>query len=103
MKSMHNLSELLKLAQDTAVEAVGIIKKDIQKYQKTSQDLERDVKVLADTKLESIILGRLSEDSQLPVLSEEAGYLRGDKKKQDYLWIVDPLDGSVNFFSRNSF
>ena len=97
MKSNYNLSELLKLAQDTAVEAVGIIKKDIQKYQKTCQDLERDVKVLADRTLESIILGRLSEDSQFPVLSEEAGYLEGDKQKQDYLWIVDPMDGSVNF------
>lgn len=97
MKSVHNLSELLELAQDTAVEAVGIIKKDIKKHQEVRQDLGRDVKVLADRKLESIILERLSENSQFAVLSEEAGYIAEDEQKEDYLWIVDPLDGSVNF------
>lgn len=97
MKSVHNLPELLILAQDTAVEAVGNIKKDIEKYQEVSQDFERDVKVLADAKLESIILERLSENSQFAILSEEAGYLATDEQKEDYFWIVDPLDGSVNF------
>ncbi|NQV02149.1 MAG: inositol monophosphatase, partial [Bacteroidia bacterium] len=94
---MPDLSVLLSLAQDIAEDAVRIIEKDINKYQKVEQDLERDVKVLADRGLESVIVKRLLEEAQYPVLSEEAGFLGGSNKNTDYRWIVDPLDGSLNF------
>ena len=94
---MPDLSVLLSLAQNIAEKAVRIIEKDINKYQKVEQDLERDVKVLADRGLESVIVKRLLEESQYPVLSEEAGFLGGSNKNTDYRWIVDPLDGSFNF------
>lgn len=94
---MPDLSILLSLAQGIAENAAQIIEEDIHKYQKVEQDLERDVKVLADKRLESVIVKRLLEESQYPVLSEEAGFLGGSNKNTDYRWIVDPLDGSLNF------
>ncbi len=94
---MTGLAALLSLAQSAAKNAVQSIERDIINYQKVEQDLERDVKVLADRKLNSLIVERLSEESQYPVLSEEAEFLSGNNKNNDYCWIVDPLDGSFNF------
>lgn len=57
----------------------------------------RDIKLRADREAEALILDCLSP-SGLPVLSEENGesgvYTGGLR------WIVDPLDGSFNFFKR---
>ena len=94
---MPDLSALLSLAQNIAENAFRIIEKDINKFRKIEEDLERDVKILADKKLESFIIKQLLEKSQYPVLSEEAGFLEGRDKNKDYRWIVDPLDGSFNF------
>ncbi len=77
---MPDLSALLNLAQNTAENAFRIIEKDINKYRKVEEDLERDVKILADKKLESFIIKQLLEKSQYPVLSEEAGFLEGRDK-----------------------
>lgn len=94
---MPDLSALLSLAQNIAENAFRIIEKDINKFRKVEEYLERDVKILADKKLESFIIKQLLEKSQYPVLSEEAGFLEGRDKNRDYRWIVDPLDGSFNF------
>lgn len=94
---MPDLSALLNLAQNIAENAFRIIEKDINKFRKVEEYLERDVKILADKKLESFIIKQLLEKSQYPVLSEEAGFLERRDKNKDYRWIVDPLDGSFNF------
>jgi len=94
---MPDFQPLLSLARDISADAARFIGKDIDRYQKVEQDLDRDVKVFADKKLESVIVKQLLEGSQYPVLSEESGLLGGDNKNSDYCWIVDPLDGSLNF------
>ena len=55
---------------------------------------DREWKIKADRKLESVILKVLQEGSDYPILSEESGVLAGNGTRQ---WIVDPLDGSVNY------
>ena len=55
----------------------------------------REWKIGADTLLESIIIPILQNSSNYPILSEESGVHQGIGEK---CWIVDPLDGSVNFF-----
>lgn len=57
----------------------------------------REVKIEADLFFENFIIKKL-KTTGLPILSEECGYISGDAKKyQDLLWILDPLDGSLNF------
>lgn len=97
---MPNLSSFLNLARDIAENAARIFEEDGNKYQSVEQDLERDVKILADRRLESIIVKRLLKESPYPILSEESGYLRGRSGDTAYRWIVDPLDGSLNFLRR---
>ena len=50
----------------------------------------------ADLKSEEIILRTLAAAyPDIPILSEERG---GTEVKEGYLWVIDPIDGTVNFF-----
>jgi myo-inositol-1(or 4)-monophosphatase len=50
----------------------------------------------ADIKSENIILSALrSAFPEIPAFAEESG---GEATKTGYLWVVDPIDGTVNYF-----
>lgn len=54
-----------------------------------------------DEELEEIIISKLRfEFPEYSILSEEEGGIEGDS---DYLWVVDPLDGTTNFSLKNPF
>ena len=57
---------------------------------------DRDVKLKADEQSEAIILNSLSSMAPYPVLAEEGGEY-GDLSQDSFMWIVDPLDGTVNY------
>ena len=55
----------------------------------------------ADRKAHSVITGILKE-TQIPILSEEGeSVLYEERKQYEWLWIVDPLDGTKEFIKRN--
>jgi myo-inositol-1(or 4)-monophosphatase len=57
---------------------------------------DHDVKLEADAICEEQIIECIqSKYSRHWILSEEAGLIEGE---EDYLWIIDPVDGSVNFY-----
>ena len=58
-------------------------------------NLPREMKAAIDRVLEDIILKRLMPTG-IGVLSEEAGIV-GEYNAGDLRWVVDPLDGTVNF------
>jgi len=59
---------------------------------------QRDVKLAMDKKAEEVILGILREKfPEHAILSEECGAVG---PTSDYLWVIDPLDGTVNFSRR---
>lgn len=54
-----------------------------------------DIITEADTKAEEIVVGMIRKHfPRHSILSEEMGK---DKKDSEYLWIIDPLDGTINF------
>jgi len=58
--------------------------------------LLHDVKLETDRKCENVIIGAIRERfPEHAVLSEESGTLAG---AGGYTWIIDPLDGTVNFW-----
>ena len=59
-------------------------------------DTGKDIKSLADRLSEDIILKYLKDNSDYAILTEEAGEI-GNINLSDPIWIVDPLDGTVNF------
>jgi myo-inositol-1(or 4)-monophosphatase len=58
----------------------------------------RDIKLAADKASEQILLDILSQ-TDIPVLTEESGLLGiSEIEESGLLWIVDPLDGSMNYY-----
>jgi len=57
----------------------------------------RDVKISADRESEGIIIDILGAKSDIAILSEEKGLTGGGIKNSELRWVVDPLDGSLNF------
>jgi myo-inositol-1(or 4)-monophosphatase len=57
----------------------------------------RDVKLEVDRQSEERIIQALRQDSGFAILTEEGGLVEGDGSRPDLRWIVDPLDGSLNY------
>ena len=60
-------------------------------------DACRDVKIEADLKLHRLIAERLAGETPYPVLSEEGDGLQATGGVAGHRWIIDPLDGSLNY------
>ena len=81
---------LLKIAIDAA-RLAGKFLRDNKSIKIISED-NKDIKLNVDFKSESIIFKKLLE--HYPILSEESGGVLLDESS---IWIVDPLDGTVNY------
>jgi len=83
-------TRLLKLAEETAQKAGELLKTHTTTIVENSG---RDIKISADRVGHECVVKEL-EKSGIPVLSEE-----GDSWNfnADLQWVVDPLDGSLNF------
>ena len=96
------------IQQKIKKEVVGLIKKTGQillKEFKTNKAIKakfkskHEIVTQADFLAEKIILKKLKAlTPDWRILSEEYG---DNHKKSDYLWLVDPLDGTTNFFMGN--
>lgn len=94
---MSDLHELLELAKTTVVAAAATVANADALQLKSVRRIElsgKETKLAADEVLEAAIVPRLME-SGLPILSEESG-ITGVLDSGRY-WVVDPLDGTVNF------
>ena len=94
MKPLH---AELALAQSTASEALRVLsglRPEAASFG-VDQCLPREMKTVSDRILEDVILANL-RTTGLEILSEEAGLVeRGNGN--GLRWVVDPLDGTVNF------
>lgn len=89
-----DLNKVLYVMEKAAVKAGRML----ERLQPKSRRLKsrKDFLTDADIKAEKIILNTLTaEYRQIPQFSEEKG---GIGSKKGYLWIIDPVDGTVNFF-----
>jgi myo-inositol-1(or 4)-monophosphatase len=90
--------DLLKLSKNAVVHAldklIELDKKNIKDYQ-FSNEVPREVKAEADIIIEKILLDKLSI-SDLSILSEESGLIKSESNS-NLRFIIDPIDGTVNF------
>ena len=56
--------------------------------------LDKDIKTMADIEMNEVIIARLSL-TNIPIISEEKS--NNSWSSKGYYWIVDPLDGTLNF------
>ena len=91
---------MIDAARQIALEAGHVL---MERFERLSgAEIERhgrrDVVTVADKAAEDVITGRLAEVTpDIPVLGEEAGRHGGAAPSAGPVWIVDPLDGTVNY------
>ena len=94
---MDNLLSLLEISKKAAIESGELLKKNFYENQVATLNQGRDIKLSIDIAAENLILNSIKKKSKLPILSEESG---ASKDLGDTYWIVDPLDGSSNYFRK---
>ena len=92
-------SEYLLVAQEAATTAGKYLQKASKSRAKIISEPDRDIKLEADIESEKIIINILKGKSNFSILTEEQGSIdvSNDVKERQYKWIVDPLDGTMNF------
>lgn len=93
--SETELQAYLSIAKEAAFLAGDFLSKRGQSSLKVNLAQGKDVKIAADVHSEDIIFKHLIKNSPFSILSEEKGFLQ--REKNDYRWIVDPLDGTMNY------
>ncbi|MCF0225276.1 MAG: inositol monophosphatase [Fibrobacter sp.] len=93
---MHDVQNFLAVAKDLAIEAGRIcleLQKDLGDVKYKSL---KDVVTIADIRSEKYIVEGLKKSFPThSIRTEEAGVIEGSDKR--YKWIIDPVDGTVNF------
>lgn len=91
-------SKLEQSAIDVAKEAGAYLRQRSESARSVRMEDAKDIKLKADVDSETLIRNVLTKETGLPIIGEEmggeSGLLRG---KQKY-WVVDPLDGTYNYF-----
>jgi myo-inositol-1(or 4)-monophosphatase len=90
------IHEIARTAVEAAVTAGDLQLNAFHSRPENARVQARDIKMAVDRDCEAAIVSAIR--SRFPdhrILAEEEGDLGGS---EDYLWIVDPLDGTVNFF-----
>ena len=85
------------MAVEATVHSGKVLKGMSPAQRSVATHFERDVKLEADRLAEERILEVLCEASPFAVLAEEGGTCPGSDPDSNLRWIVDPLDGSLNF------
>ncbi len=102
MMKAEELSELLGIAKEASLRAGDKIL-EIYNSDDFSIELKGDNSPLtrADKAAHEVIMSFL-EPTEIPVLSEEGRDIPYEERKNwEYLWVVDPLDGTKEFIKRN--
>lgn len=95
--SKPKIEEIINFAK----EAGDFLLMKFRKSKHNSREHGKDVKTIYDIASERLI--RKTIRRKYPnhsILAEETGFT---KKDEDYIWIVDPLDGTSNFINANPF
>jgi myo-inositol-1(or 4)-monophosphatase len=97
---IETLNDYCQIVTSIAKGAVAEALKDFSSSREVKLDLERDIKISADREIESYIVSELRKYFEYPILAEESGLSEQPLSIDNsvgYKWIVDPLDGSLNF------
>ena len=95
MEAIHqmNLNELKDLAISAARQAGGFLNQNKLEKKEVYQEEGRDIKLIIDQDTEKLIRSSL-EKTNIPILGEEYGGKMSDER----YWVIDPIDGTANYF-----
>lgn len=87
----------LNLATAAATKAGHFLLKNNGKNQDIITEEEREIHFRCDLEAEKIIINELRNGSVYKIVTEESGLIYAADGGYGYSWIVDPLDGSINY------
>ena len=88
-----NLNELKDLAVDAARQAGDFLNKSKLEKKEVYKEEGRDIKLIIDRDTEKLIRASLL-GTNIPILGEEYG----GKITDERCWVIDPIDGTANYF-----
>lgn len=88
------MNNFLSVAHNAASRASELLCKDFFSDTKVTDTSGKDIKTMADAAAQDLILAVLSTTG-IPILAEEGEHNEVDLN--GLLWLVDPLDGTLNF------
>ncbi len=99
--SFKFLKEALSFAQATCQEAGEKLAFYFRKNLAKKRGSSKEVKSIYDEILDRFLIKKITKKyPHHSILTEETGWLQ---KESDFLWIVDPIDGTSNFENHNPF
>jgi len=87
--------KMIEFALKTAEKAGRVAMRHFRRKMKTAFKSKQDILTIADTEAEKLVIREIHR--RFPnhgILAEETGE---HNPKSDYLWVVDPVDGTVNY------
>lgn len=84
----------LALAKKIAFKVGSLLKNSTEKN--IISQYGKDIKLELDVRIEALIKKEITLSSSNPILGEESG-LEGELSEDGFLWIIDPIDGTMNF------
>lgn len=91
------LTAHMEFASETAREAGDFLRTERQAFRIIEHQAGKDLKIRGDRETDRLIRKRLLHCTRIPVLSEESPADLDPFSQAGPLWIVDPLDGSMNY------
>src|SRR5438034_11648676 len=90
------MKHYLDAAENAARAAGGLLRKNFHRSQHVNVDEAHDIKLAIDVETQELITKALLKQFPEHALYGEEGIV-GDQSS-DHQWVVDPLDGTVNYF-----
>ncbi len=88
------MNDFIKTAKESALEAGDLLHKNFESFKQIEKKKDNSLVTNLDKQAEKLIVGRIMGHYPAhSVLAEETGEQRGN----EYLWVIDPLDGTHNF------
>lgn len=94
------MNTFLKIARDAASDAGKLLMARHPELLVLDSDAGHDLKLKADKSAEDLIRNSLAAHTSFPILGEEMGTC-GYPSESGLQWIVDPLDGTANYYKGN--
>jgi myo-inositol-1(or 4)-monophosphatase len=93
-----NYKKEFELAKKVALDVGEYLNSKTDK--KIESQIGKDIKLELDKKSEKMIINTLTKEFEYSILSEEIGLTKELVKEEAY-WIIDPIDGTLNFSRDN--
>ena len=95
------MDKYTEFSQKIAKKGADTLMKDFKKFDPSTRGTPKEIKTRYDEIVDKMLIKEIEREFPYhSLLTEESGWIKKDK---DFLWIIDPLDGTGNYMNGNPF